>query len=93
MQPGDKRGETLEIRGARLIAYNSNPEALKSMISRACRLRTAGAAIPAGGSRRLTGPGTPRRIVPAASRREAGRHDAAVGVRGTRGISLMAPKA
>lgn len=34
LQPGDKRGETLEIRGARVVndCYNSNPEALKSMI-------------------------------------------------------------
>ena len=39
MQPGDKRGEMLEIRGATLIndCYNSNPEALKSMIRDACR--------------------------------------------------------
>jgi UDP-N-acetylmuramoyl-tripeptide--D-alanyl-D-alanine ligase len=34
MQPGDKRGEILEFAGARIIndCYNSNPEALKSMI-------------------------------------------------------------
>lgn len=34
LQPGDKRGQTLEINGATLIndCYNSNPEALKAMI-------------------------------------------------------------
>jgi UDP-N-acetylmuramoyl-tripeptide--D-alanyl-D-alanine ligase len=34
LQPGDKRGETLEFHGARVVndCYNSNPEALKSMI-------------------------------------------------------------
>ena len=34
MQPGDKRGEIIEFAGARIIndCYNSNPEALKSMI-------------------------------------------------------------
>ena len=34
LQPGDKRGETIEIAGARIVndCYNSNPEALKSMI-------------------------------------------------------------
>jgi UDP-N-acetylmuramoyl-tripeptide--D-alanyl-D-alanine ligase len=34
LQPADKRGEVLSIRGASLIndCYNSNPEALKSMI-------------------------------------------------------------
>jgi UDP-N-acetylmuramoyl-tripeptide--D-alanyl-D-alanine ligase len=34
LAPGDKRGEVLELRGARVIndCYNSNPEALRSMI-------------------------------------------------------------
>jgi UDP-N-acetylmuramoyl-tripeptide--D-alanyl-D-alanine ligase len=34
LQPGDKRGQTLSLRGATLIndCYNSNPEALKAMI-------------------------------------------------------------
>lgn len=34
LQPGDKRGQLIEVRGATLIndCYNSNPEALKAMI-------------------------------------------------------------
>jgi UDP-N-acetylmuramoyl-tripeptide--D-alanyl-D-alanine ligase len=35
LQPGDKRGQVLSLRGATIIndAYNSNPEALKAMIA------------------------------------------------------------
>lgn len=35
LEPGDKRGQVLEIRGAKLIndCYNSNPPALKAMIA------------------------------------------------------------
>ena len=34
LEPGDKRGQTLQVRGATIIndCYNSNPEALKAMI-------------------------------------------------------------
>jgi len=34
LEPGDKRGQTLYVRGATIIndSYNSNPEALKAMI-------------------------------------------------------------
>jgi UDP-N-acetylmuramoyl-tripeptide--D-alanyl-D-alanine ligase len=34
LEPGDKRGQTLDVRGATIIndCYNSNPEALKAMI-------------------------------------------------------------
>lgn len=34
LEPGDKRGQTLQLRGATIIndCYNSNPEALKAMI-------------------------------------------------------------
>ena len=83
MQPGDKRGEILEFGGARIIndCYNSNPEALKSMIH-------ALASTPA--ERRILVAGEMLELGPAAPEmhRECGREaahagiDIVIGVRG-----------
>jgi UDP-N-acetylmuramoyl-tripeptide--D-alanyl-D-alanine ligase len=50
LKPGDKRGETLQVNDLTILndCYNSNPEALKSMIR-----SLASRAIPAGGRRIL----------------------------------------
>lgn len=83
MQPGDKRGETLEIRGARIIndCYNSNPEALKSMI-RALAAMPAERRILVAGEMLELGPGAPE--MHRSCGREAGLAgiDVVVGVRG-----------
>jgi UDP-N-acetylmuramoyl-tripeptide--D-alanyl-D-alanine ligase len=75
LTPGDKRGETLMFRGARIIndCYNSNPEALKSMIH-------ALAAIPA--ERRILVVGEMLELGPGAAEmhRECGREAAVVGL-------------
>ncbi len=83
MQPGDKRGETLEIRGARIIndCYNSNPEALKSMI-RALAAMPAERRILVAGEMLELGPGAPE--MHRSCGREAGLAgiDVVMGVRG-----------
>jgi UDP-N-acetylmuramoyl-tripeptide--D-alanyl-D-alanine ligase len=75
MQPGDKRGETMDFAGARIIndCYNSNPEALKSMIR-------ALAATPA--TRRILVAGEMLELGPTAPEmhRDCGREAALVGI-------------
>jgi UDP-N-acetylmuramoyl-tripeptide--D-alanyl-D-alanine ligase len=75
MQAGDKRGEIMEFAGARIIndCYNSNPEALKSMIH-------ALAATPA--SRRILVAGEMLELGPGATdmHRACGREAARLGI-------------
>ena len=83
MQPGDKRGEILEFAGARIIndCYNSNPEALKSMI-RALAATPASRRILVAGEMLELGPGATD--MHRACGREAARAgiDLVIGVRG-----------
>lgn len=60
LQPGDKRGETLEVDGARIVndCYNSNPEALKSMIHALAAMPAKRRILVAGEMLEL-GPGAP----------------------------------
>jgi UDP-N-acetylmuramoyl-tripeptide--D-alanyl-D-alanine ligase len=85
LAPGDKRGEMLELRGAKVIndCYNSNPEALRAMI------RTL-AGVPA--SRRILVAGEMLELGPAAAElhAECGRAAAKAGldyVIGVRGLA------
>ncbi|HVJ08079.1 MAG TPA: UDP-N-acetylmuramoyl-tripeptide--D-alanyl-D-alanine ligase [Acidisarcina sp.] len=75
LQPGDKRGETLEIAGARIIndSYNSNPEALKSMIHALAAMPAQRRILVAGEMLEL-GPGGPE------MHRECGAEAAAAGI-------------
>lgn len=61
LRPGDKRGEILAVRGATLIndCYNSNPEALKSMIATLSALPAKRRILVAGEMLEL-GPESPR---------------------------------
>jgi UDP-N-acetylmuramoyl-tripeptide--D-alanyl-D-alanine ligase len=83
MQPGDKRGETMEFAGARIIndCYNSNPEALKSMIHALAATPAARRILVAGEMLEL-GAGAPE--MHRACGREAARVgiDLVIGVRG-----------
>ena len=83
MQPGDKRGEIMEFAGARIIndCYNSNPEALKSMIQ-ALAATPAERRILVAGEMLELGPGSPE--MHRACGREAARMgvDVVIGVRG-----------
>ncbi len=83
MQPGDKRGEIVEFAGARIIndCYNSNPEALKSMIQ-ALAATPAERRILVAGEMLELGPGSPE--MHRACGREAARMgvDVVIGVRG-----------
>ena len=83
LQPGDKRGEVQRVRGATLIndCYNSNPEALKSMIATLAQLPASRRILIAGEMLEL-GPESPQ------MHRECGEFaakqgiDLVVGVRG-----------
>lgn len=90
MQPGDKRGEIIEFAGARIIndCYNSNPEALKSMIH-ALAATPAERRILVAGEMLELGPGAPE--MHRACGKEAARVgiDVVIGVRGN-GKSVVA---
>ena len=62
LTPPDKRGQTLEIRGATLIndSYNSNPQALRAMVETLSRTLPAARRIVVAGEMLELGPAGPR---------------------------------
>ena len=78
LEPPDKRGQTLEIRGATLIndCYNSNPQALRAMVDTLLTLPAKRTIVVAGEMLEL-GPAGPR------LHRECGE------IMGTRGINMV----